>query len=105
MTMDNPFEILGRRLNRIEDLILQVQKNPNETEKTISGTDTYIDQKRVSELLDVSTVTIWDWEKKGLLKSYRIGNLKRFKLSEIMDAPQPIKRVFKASKLNITDNV
>jgi hypothetical protein len=52
----------------------------------------YIDTKRVSEILDVSSVTIWDWEKKGLLKSYRIGNLKRFKLSEVMSAPTPIKR-------------
>ncbi|MCE7064024.1 AlpA family transcriptional regulator [Dyadobacter sp. CY326] len=52
----------------------------------------YIDTKRVSALLGVSSVTIWDWEKKGILKSYRIGNLKRFKLSEIMAAPTPIKR-------------
>jgi len=57
-----------------------------------TDTELYIDQKRVSELLDVSTVTIWDWEKKGILKSYRIGTLKRFKLSEVMQAPVPIKR-------------
>lgn len=52
----------------------------------------YIDIKRVSELLNVSLVTICDWEKKGILQSYRMGNLKRFKLSEVMSAPEPIKR-------------
>ena len=37
----------------------------------------------VMKKFDVSRVTIYQWEKKGLLKSVRIGNLKRFKESDI----------------------
>jgi hypothetical protein len=55
--------------------------------------ETFIDQKKVGEIYGISSVTVWDWEKKGILKSYRIGNLKRFKLSEVMGAPVPIKRM------------
>ena len=52
----------------------------------------FLDQKQVAEIFNVSTVSIWDWERKGLLKSYRIGNLKRFKYSEVMDSPKLITR-------------
>ncbi|CAG5067976.1 hypothetical protein DYBT9623_00704 [Dyadobacter sp. CECT 9623] len=90
--MDNPFEILGRRLNHIEELILKSQKSETVNSESDKLGEAYIDQKKVSELLGVSSVTIWDWEKKGLLLSYRIGNLKRFKLSEVLAAPKPIRR-------------
>ena len=91
--LDNPFAVLERRLNRIEDLILTGQKKATITaEITANDPEQYIDTKRVSELLDVSSVTIWDWEKKVLLKSYRMRNLKRFKLSEVMSASEAIKR-------------
>lgn len=54
--------------------------------------DRYIDQKAVSEIFGVSAVSVWAWEKAGLLKSYRIGNLKRFKYSEVMNSPKLIER-------------
>jgi hypothetical protein len=60
-----------------------------------SKSDTYIDQKRVAELLDVSGVSVWEYERKGFLKSYRIGNLKRFLLSEVMASPKLIQRTAK----------
>jgi len=91
--MENPFHNIDIRLGSIESTLLKiVKKGDDSVLESSSILDQYIDQKRVSEILDVSTVTIWDWEKKGILKSYRIGNLKRFKLSEIMEAPTPIKR-------------
>ena len=57
--------------------------------------DRYIDIKELKELFKVSEVTIWDWEKKGLLKAYRIGRLKRYKLNEILESPKAIERGFK----------
>lgn len=54
--------------------------------------DRYIDQEAVADIFGVSTVTVWSWEKAGLLKSYRIGNLKRFKYSEVMQSPKLIER-------------
>ena len=58
-------------------------------------TDRYIDTKEVCDLFDVSSVSVWEYEKKGLLKSYRIGNLKRFLLSEVMASPKLIQRTVK----------
>jgi len=58
-----------------------------------------LDQKQVAELLQISTVSVWQWEKKGLLQSYRIGNLKRFKLNEVLEAPKRIVRTKKGGAI------
>ena len=52
----------------------------------------FIDTKEVSELLGVSSVSVWQYEKNKVLQSYRIGNLKRFKLSEVLSSPKAIQR-------------
>ncbi len=39
--------------------------------------------KKVCELLDISRVTLWQWDKKGITKPIRMGNLKRYKSSDI----------------------
>lgn len=52
----------------------------------------FIDTKEVSELLGVSSVSVWQYEKNKVLQSYRIGNLKRFKLSEVLSSPKAIHR-------------
>lgn len=85
----DPEKLIGSISDRVTANVIKAMGSltppPNDPEQ-------YIDTKRVSELLDVSSVTIWDWEKRQILQSYRIGNLKRFKLSEVMAAPTPIKR-------------
>lgn len=45
--------------------------------------DEYLTRKEVSKILKVSLVTISDWSKKKILKPKRIGNLIRFKRSDI----------------------
>jgi predicted DNA-binding transcriptional regulator AlpA len=70
----------------------EVKKFSQIKTETAEASDRYIDTKDVCDLYDVSTVTVWEWEKKGLIKSYRIGNLKRFLLSEIMASPKLIQR-------------
>lgn len=46
----------------------------------------YITRKELAEILKVTLVTIIDWDKKGILKPYRLGNLIRYKRSEIEQA-------------------
>jgi len=92
LSKNNPFDTIENQLAEIYSFLLRNQKSATISETTTLNSEQYIDTKRVAEILEVSSVTIWDWEKKGLLQSYRIGNLKRFKLSEIMAAPKPIKR-------------
>lgn len=93
-TFVNPFEVFDARLTEIQSLLVEMRHKKEEPQPT-DKSDTYIDQKRVAELLDVSGVSVWEYERKGLLKSYRIGNLKRFLLSEVMASPKLIERTAK----------
>ena len=78
--MSNPFEVLDARLQNIEQAIKQLAQYKPEPEKP---TERYLTTDEVAELLSVSRVTLWQWDKKGIIKACRIGNLKRYKLSEI----------------------
>jgi hypothetical protein len=93
-TFLNPYEVFDARLTEIKSLLVEIRHKKEEPQPT-DKSDTYIDQKRVAELLDVSGVSVWEYERKGLLKSYRIGNLKRFLLSEVMASPKLIQRTAK----------
>ena len=93
-TFVNPFEVFDARLTEIQSLLVEIRHKKEEPQPT-DKSDTYIDQKRVAELLDVSGVSVWEYERKGFLKSYRIGNLKRFLLSEVMASPKLIQRTAK----------
>jgi excisionase family DNA binding protein len=46
----------------------------------------YLTRKEVAKILKVSLVTLSDWNKKGVLKPYRLGNLIRYKSEEIDQA-------------------
>lgn len=93
-TFLNPYEVFDARLTEIKSLLVEIRHKREEPQPT-DKSDTYIDQKRVAELLDVSGVSVWEYERKGLLKSYRIGALKRFLLSEVMASPKLIQRTAK----------
>lgn len=45
--------------------------------------ETYLTTKQVSEKFQVSTTTIQNWEAERLLKPYKFGRRKYYKLSEI----------------------
>jgi len=46
----------------------------------------YLTRKEVAKILKVSLVTLTDWNKKGVLNPYRLGNLIRYKRDEIDQA-------------------
>ena len=46
----------------------------------------YVTRKEAAKILKVSLVTIHDWNKKRILKPYRLGNLIRYKRSELDQA-------------------
>ncbi len=43
----------------------------------------YLTRQETAEILKVSLVTLSDWNKKKILNPYRLGNLIRYKRSEI----------------------
>lgn len=89
----NPFEILNKRLESIESNVSTIIRRTAPSKPTQTPSDQkFLNQKEVATLLGISTVSVWQWEKKGILQSYRIGNLKRFKLDEILEAPKRITR-------------
>ena len=88
----NPFQILDNRLDQIQSMIKSLEQKNFAIPTNEPSRDRYIDTKEVSELLGVSSVSVWQYEKQGILKSYRIGNLKRFRLSEVMSSPKAIER-------------
>ncbi|WP_170069474.1 helix-turn-helix domain-containing protein [Spirosoma pollinicola] len=45
-----------------------------------------------ADFLKVSTVTIWSWDKKGILNPRRIGNQVRYLKSEVMAANKSIRK-------------
>lgn len=46
----------------------------------------YLTRQETAEILKVSLVTLSDWNKKKILNPYRLGNLIRYKRSEIEQA-------------------
>jgi predicted DNA-binding transcriptional regulator AlpA len=76
----NPFEIIEKKLDTIEAAILEMSKAEPEPEQQ---REKFLTVDQVAEMLSVSRVTIWSWDKKEILNPVRIGNLKRYRLSEI----------------------
>jgi predicted DNA-binding transcriptional regulator AlpA len=93
--MENPFLAIEKRLQTIEEYLVKL--TPPQPTAPPPPDERFVNQKKVAELYGVSTVSIWQWEKNGFIKSYRIGNLKRFKYSEIINAPKFINRTKKTA--------
>lgn len=57
--------------------IAESEKNaPKETE-------VYLTPAQLAEALQVSLVTLWSWDKKGITRPLRIGNAKRYRRSDL----------------------
>lgn len=87
------------RLSELEVLIknsvrqgIENQSKESPNISTESKIDRYINTDEVAKIYDVSKVTVNDWDNKGIIIGYRLGNTKRYKLSEIMTAPKLIIR-------------
>lgn len=76
----NPFETIDTRLQNIEAGIKELAKQKPEPKKPI---EKYLTMDETAEMLSVSRVTLWSWDKKGILESVRVGNLRRYRLSDI----------------------
>lgn len=87
----NPFEAIYSSLQSIEEKISKLSPSLPQP-PTVQVEERFLDVKQTAELFGVSTVSIWSWEKSQIIKSYRIGNLKRFKYSELLECPKLILR-------------
>ena len=70
-------EIIKEIIIALKDIILPIQE---------MNEDKLLTRKETAKMLSVSLVTLCDWEKKNIIQSYRIGNLVRYKKSDIIKA-------------------
>lgn len=78
--MENPFELILERLERIESAIEKLNtpvKNDSET---------LLSRAEACELLKINFSTLWKHTKSGKLKSYGIGNRVYYKKEEVLQS-------------------
>lgn len=80
--MENPFEIILERLDRIERLLINQAQKPNALAE--DGNE-FMNIKEVSAYLYLSVATIYGKVSKGELPNYKRGKRLMFKKSEIDD--------------------
>ncbi len=61
----------------IANRIIAEQKPPNETKQE------YLTGQQVCEKLNICRVTLYNWDRKGITTPVRMGNLKRYRLTDI----------------------
>lgn len=54
-----------------------------ESEKIRKVSEEYLTPQQFAESLQVSLVTLWTWDKKGITRPLRIGNAKRYRRSDL----------------------
>ena len=54
------------------------QEKPEPSDK-----EEYLTPAQFAEALQVSLVTLWSWDKKGITRPLRIGNAKRYRRSDL----------------------
>ena len=77
-----PTELMNSIREAVRQEFDRLQNNHSKQDRTAS--DEVMTRQETKELFSVSFVTIHDWEKKGILKSYKVGNRTYFKRSECM---------------------
>ena len=60
----------------------QVENTKSDTPSDTSS-DVLLTTEQVCKILSVTSVTLWRWQKRGYLKSIRIGGLNRYYKSDI----------------------
>lgn len=90
--MLNPFEVLDVKLSQVQSLIEELMRERKEAPPQLIDEPEYLTREQVAKMFAVSTVTIWDWSNRGILKPYKISNKVRFLKSEVLSSPKAIKR-------------
>ncbi|WP_111708933.1 helix-turn-helix domain-containing protein [Lutibacter citreus] len=62
---------------------LEVKLKEFETKFQPKEPTTWLTKKEVATILSISTVTVDDWSRKGILNPFRIGNRIRFQRNEV----------------------
>jgi len=75
-------QLSGEEFMKLVDIYSEAKKPTDESQPKNEETQ-ILTVNRVCEKLEITRVTLWDWDKKGITKPIRLGNLKRYRLSDI----------------------
>lgn len=78
-----PDEFRNIIINDVKEELSSIAKHLNPLRKP---KEEYFTRKEVAKMFKISLPTISDWNKKGILNPLRIGNLIRYKKSDLEDA-------------------
>ena len=88
----NPFEVFDARLTEIQSMLVELVHKQPPPPSIIKNEDRLVTKKELAKICGVSEVTIWQREREGSIVGYRLGNLVRYKLSEVMESLTKIQR-------------
>ncbi len=74
----------------VNELVSKVQTVLAEQPKEDTDKDKLLSRAEVTEMLQISLVTLWNWTNKGILIAHRLGNKIFYKKHEILNALQEI---------------
>lgn len=80
-----PEELEDRLFNRVKAELEELKKEFQPKEPT-----EYLTRNEVRDLLKVDLSTIWNWQRKGKLKAYGIGNRVYYRRDEVEAAMKPL---------------
>jgi hypothetical protein len=80
--MSNPFEVLEKRLENIESLLVDIKHPPQQ--KTIDN-EVLLDEDEACAFLKTNSVTLWRWVKAKKIKVYKFSHKNYYKRNEILE--------------------
>lgn len=91
--MQKIVQIEGLEVDKLKGWFMSIQSQIERVKNNLQPKEPtqYQSRKEVAEMLGVTTVTISDWTKKGILESYKIGNRVYYKRHEVEGALVKIK--------------
>jgi hypothetical protein len=88
--MDNPFQILDQKMTSLEAILIEIRGvvKPPEVVEPVK----YLTREDVANLLQINVSSVFNWTKKGTLKSYQLEGRIYYKLHEIEEAMTALKK-------------
>lgn len=80
MNTPNPFDVINRKLDQIQTKLEASRSKPDPEPHP---QEKFLTVDEVCSMLSISRVTLWNFDKREITKPVRIGNLKRYRLSDI----------------------
>jgi len=77
-------ESLTLKVNAAELVVFaEICFDKGRQEKPPPSPEEYLTPAQFAEVLSISLVTLWNWDKKGITQPLRIGNAKRYRRSDL----------------------